>query len=667
MYYSSFFIIILSSLFFSTIFNRPFEIGKALIFKLGMSFILICFFVRELLKNQKVANINNDKTSSKSSFPFLIPITSYVLIYIVSTSLSIYPWMCFLGSYERQVGLLGVISCIGLYWFFVTTAYKNYLLILKVLLLAASAISIHSIVEFIGFFPFELDPFEQHYAEMSRVGGLFGLPNFLGNLLAFSLPLHIFFIFNKTNNKLTNLFWIISLLLQVIALFISKTRGAWVAIFISAVIFFFLLINIYAHKKKTNFIIFCFTFLLLLFLNSSFIVFHLKKTICIIIGCGCFFSLLSIYLFFGGKIIQIKIVKLLIIFLILFLFSFGSAYKLFSMKTKDERTFVNRYYSIYDFKGPTSRYILWRDTVKIFDKVPFFGIGIETFRQFFMPHKSEELEKQWPNVNHDNPHNNYLYYFVTLGPLGLFIHLWILYRFFSINFRIITNKKEDLNNRLLGLSFFISFTSYVIWSIYGFDFLVSMIYFWAIMAAFSIWFSSVSRFYHFKFFEYRIINIDFLRKKNQLLQKIVMILSIPIFLYSGYTIVKIARADYYFMIGSRHHHYNNFQKALVYYEKASEENPLESFYYQNLARLYIDFAIKNKHNRTNYILKSDQAIEKGLKNAWAPENLYIIQLQGRILLGDKEMIEKTARKVLSFSPHLQSIKDILNNEKDLID
>lgn len=657
--YLSFLIIILSSLFFSSIFFRQFDIGKALVFKSGIAFILICFSVRGLLKNNS-HTIKNDKTPLTYSFPFLIPIAFYILICIVSTVLSISPWMSFLGAYERQIGLLGILSCIGLYWFFVSSTYKNYLLILKVLIITASIISIHAIIQFFGFFPFGQDDFVKH----SRVGSFLGHPNYLGHLLAFSSPLHIYFIFNNTtHNKLIKLFWVTSLLLQSTALFMSKTRGAYVAVFISILVFSFLLITFYTHKKKINFVVFCFTILLLLFFNSSFAVFHLKKTIPMIIGGGCFFLFLFIYLFYVRKIIQLGILKLLSIFLILSFFSFGSAYKLYSIKTKgDVYTYAARYFSIYDFGHPTPRYNLWSDTIKTIDNVPFFGIGIDTFRQFFMPYKSEELERQEPNANYDNPHSNYLYYLICLGPLGLLVYLFILYRFLFINYRIITNKEENIKNRLLGLSFFISFVSYLIWSIPGFDFLISMIYFWSIMATFSIWFRSISHSYQFKFIEYRLINIVSLRGKTRLLQKIVMILAIPTCLYSGYAIVKIARADYFFMIGTNHYNSNNFQKALVYYKKAVEENPRESFYYQNLAKLYTSFAGQTKfiQDRLNYILKSEQAIKKGLKNSWAPENLYIIQLQGRMLLGDKKMIEKTARKVLSFSPHLQAIKDILN-------
>jgi len=51
--------------------------------------------------------------------------------------------------------------------------------------------------------------------------------------------------------------------------------------------------------------------------------------------------------------------------------------------------------------------------------------GIESFRRGFMPYKPLELSQLEPNVNYDDPHNNFLGVLAKAGIIGFVFYAWI--------------------------------------------------------------------------------------------------------------------------------------------------------------------------------------------------------------------------------------------------
>jgi hypothetical protein len=66
-----------------------------------------------------------------------------------------------------------------------------------------------------------------------------------------------------------------------------------------------------------------------------------------------------------------------------------------------------------------ARLRLWRDTLRMSAHHPILGYGPETFSREFLKSESLELERAYPDVYHESPHNMFLDALVSKGIIGL--------------------------------------------------------------------------------------------------------------------------------------------------------------------------------------------------------------------------------------------------------
>ncbi|MEM7679025.1 MAG: hypothetical protein AAF449_23865, partial [Myxococcota bacterium] len=129
------------------------------------------------------------------------------------------------------------------------------------------------------------------------------------------------------------------------------------------------------------------------------------------------------------------------------------------------------------------------DNEKSFDRtwrsigVWLFGIGIETYRYAFMSHKSMLLEKLDPMTNHDNPHNNYLYVLASFGLAGLAAYVWLLITLLGQAFRRFTAAESPWTDRAMAFGVVLSFFSYSVYSIAGFDSVACSVFLFFLLGA----------------------------------------------------------------------------------------------------------------------------------------------------------------------------------------
>ncbi|MCX6797843.1 MAG: O-antigen ligase family protein [Candidatus Falkowbacteria bacterium] len=250
-----FFIPIYFAVWFPT--YNIFELDKLVIFKIGVLFLLglslikIIFYypLAPFLKTEfRPQNLWQRYFLAPSVF---IIVLSLVWVFALNTGMS------FFGSYARQEGLLS-------YWFYflwlVLTVFnvisvnnifskskalnheeisgliaRNLKRIIVTITISSALVSFYGIMQFLGidFLIWPEPPVLTHRAFSS-----FGQPNFLASWLLLTIPLAFYLI--KIQSGTFNKFWFyLILVLQLICLFCTASRGAWLALIGTGLLFLF--------------------------------------------------------------------------------------------------------------------------------------------------------------------------------------------------------------------------------------------------------------------------------------------------------------------------------------------------------------------------------------------------------------------------------------------
>lgn len=78
--------------------------------------------------------------------------------------------------------------------------------------------------------------------------------------------------------------------------------------------------------------------------------------------------------------------------------------------------------------------LIWRDTLNMWIRNPFFGTGIGTFHIYFPDYASKELRTIWPQKQFiiNDAHNEYIQILSETGIFGFGIFIWFLVTFFTV-------------------------------------------------------------------------------------------------------------------------------------------------------------------------------------------------------------------------------------------
>ena len=401
-------LIFLLPLVFSTSFYRSFETVKSSLLRVGVSFLLLGWSIIQW----------KEKGFYFFSFSSITrAVLLFLLSFFISSLLSIEPTLSIFGTYDRQLGLIDILA-VSCFYLLLVEGFRmggKGSSIIKVMALSGSFSSLYSLFQFFG-----LDPIAWSKAFGNRPSSTLGHPDFLGELLAMTIPLSLSLCYEGKGWGQKGA-WFLSALIQLGGLIVSQTRGAWIAGTVSISTFF--LLAPFFYQKSTK----------------------LLRTKLMI-------SLLAFFLFLGLGVC--------------------------SLVLKPE--FRYRAASILKLKEQ-ARFFLWRDSLKVIKEYPLFGSGPETFRISFMPYKGIELARMEKNLNYDNPHNNYLFLWATAGTLGFVAYLYMLLCCFKEGLRKIKNNNH-LNSPIFYLGILTSLEAYCVSMVTGFDTISTVFYFYVIIA-----------------------------------------------------------------------------------------------------------------------------------------------------------------------------------------
>ncbi|MBK8013488.1 MAG: O-antigen ligase family protein [Deltaproteobacteria bacterium] len=267
---------------------------------------------------------------------------------------------------------------------------------------------------------------------------------------------------------------------------------------------------------------------------------------------------------------------------------------------------------------------LWRRIA-----VYVFGIGMETYRYAFMSHKSMKLEALDPMTNHDNPHNNYLYMLASFGLLGLIAYLWLLARLLYVSFRhfrapTATGEDQRLEaparddvfgvvshsgvERGIAFGVLTSFFSYAVYSIAGFDSVACSVFLYFLLGCAAVYLSPpvasdrprpVFQQIRDQWAVFRgraEIETPTPKRITPVTATVTLALS-ALLLHSAAGGVRAWQADYAFALGctrprvaTEDSAYSCLQQRIRHKVKAIKLNPDESYYRQTLANLLANAA-----------------------------------------------------------------------------
>lgn len=350
--------------------------------------------------------------------PFSPVLILFLLAVFASTLFSLEPSLSLFGTYERQMGLIGVTATVLLYMLLAEalTSEKRVRALVGTMALAGSFCGVYGLLQY-----FRLDPLGWSDAFGDRPISTVGHPDFFGVMLAMTLPLPAS-LCHLSTSWFWRVCWFLAAGIQCGGLLVSQTRGAWIAASISLA--GFLLAEPWLRRHRVQ------------------------------------------WERFQGRLLR----SLLALTLLLCL---GTSVVLLKPE------FRERAASVFHWDAQ-ARIYLWRDTLKVIEENPLLGSGPETFRVAFMPHKSIELARVEKNVNFDNPHNHYLYLWATTGSVGLAAYLYLLLECLRNGIRRI--RLADTSSSTLSLGVVWSIVAYGVCMLTGIDTISTFGYLSALIA-----------------------------------------------------------------------------------------------------------------------------------------------------------------------------------------
>ena len=199
----------------------PHTTGKNLFFEICLIFTGILFIANFIYSQSFRAEITQ-KITKFSRHPLVVSIFTFISIFVVSTILAVDKYSAFWGNIERAEGLAGTIF---FFFFFVFSLLvfekKDWLWFFKLSLFVTVILLFKEFIEFFG--------------GDARPGSFAGNPTFLAGYLLFSI-FACLAVFREEKHKFLRLFSIITLILTVLGIFITQTKGTIVGLSLGIVV-----------------------------------------------------------------------------------------------------------------------------------------------------------------------------------------------------------------------------------------------------------------------------------------------------------------------------------------------------------------------------------------------------------------------------------------------
>lgn len=217
-----------------------FDLNKSAALRAGIAVALIAWVVRFCLRPR------TGWSGGRRTFALLLALAA---VFTLSTLCGLHPNISFLGTYERQQGLLNIFHYLALFMLIAASvADRAKAKALIAALLAGSALAAaYGLLQ-----AFSLDFFRWGESSDLRIFSTFGQPNFLGHYFATLLPLTIYAFVYMARRFWQHLGWGLVAALQAFALVCTYSRGAWIALALSLLALAFW--ELWRRGRKTIFI-----------------------------------------------------------------------------------------------------------------------------------------------------------------------------------------------------------------------------------------------------------------------------------------------------------------------------------------------------------------------------------------------------------------------------
>ncbi len=237
-------------LFFNIHSDRVFEPDKLTLLR-SIALLMSVAWLVKFFDGQGWQQLNRLRWQDEDSIwrkPFILPIFLLVIVYLVSTALSVTPRVSWAGSYQRLQGTYTTLSYIVVFALMIGTIRTRAQVsrVVTAVIITSIPISFYALLQH-----FDLDPLPWGGNVVSRVAGHMGNAIFIAAYLIMTVPLTIGRIidaFTKilsdeelaTADVLRSSIYIFTVAIQLIAIYWSQSRGPWLGLF--AGLFAFILI-----------------------------------------------------------------------------------------------------------------------------------------------------------------------------------------------------------------------------------------------------------------------------------------------------------------------------------------------------------------------------------------------------------------------------------------
>ncbi|HQD07238.1 MAG TPA: O-antigen ligase family protein [Coprothermobacter proteolyticus] len=603
--------------FYSRAVTRAFDLTKSAVFTWLWLVLGSWILFLSLWKDQKWL-----KT------PLLIPIIGYALSLVFSTTFSITPVISFLGVYERQIGLIVQLQAISLAFILAGVVDRKNLLniVVDTLIVFGTVNALVGISQFFGFDPLG---FTSGYG--TEAFGFMGNPDFFGPVMVITTFLTFGRLLSDLGSDNTWI-WLTSFALQFFSLMVTAQGGVMGAF--GGLTMGFLTFHTFFtgdDKKKNEKWLYAALGVALALFVLTLLVFpanRMTDLLSAVLGIGVGLTLWAfINLVFLDRREHAKLWRFsaILVVVVLAVGIFG-VYEIYSLPPV----------TIAEKLGFTvgTRLVLWKHTIGFSIENTLdgklFGIGIESFRRGFMPYKPLELSQLEPNVNYDDPHNNFLGVLAKAGIIGFVFYAWIFIAAAGMLYKTL-KVAEPKKEKMLIIGIAAALVAYATNLVTIFDMLPSLMMFYAllglIMASYNIYVRPTEEIKQTK---------PWVKPTTLVAWALLLGLS----LYNGYYYFNAWKAESYFRSGLGNMRYYESNQAsltdeqkpqviassLYFLDKAMAYNPNESYYainYLRAASYYWDLTQTASPDEANNVVAT--AIAKAQQyesTTWAPENLY---------------------------------------------
>ncbi len=375
-------LVLVVPLVLSTQTDELFEFNK-MILTYGLTILIVgCWAIRMILEKRWIFRRT----------PFDLPLFLFVCSQIFSTLFSIHPRTSWFGYYSRfNGGLLSILTYVALYYAFVTNVHKEELRsFLRTLLYAALLVCLYAIPEHFGHSPsclfitgkFDVTCWIQDVK--SRVFATFGQPNWLAAYLITLIPLTITLLLEEWTKRVPRLEHVVLLSTFFATLLFTGSRSGLLGL-------------------GGGLLLYGICFFLFPLRTSSFSVTFQRfwKPITTLI-----FIFSALLFFFGEPFLP---------FLHMFRKTLSSPTSSPSVVTQQGTQLENG-----GTESGAIRAIVWKGAIKVWQRYPLFGSGVETFGYSYFKDRPIEhnMVSEWDFL-YNKAHNEFLNYLSTTGILGL--------------------------------------------------------------------------------------------------------------------------------------------------------------------------------------------------------------------------------------------------------